>query len=168
VAAATARSDKLTQAILAKAFRGEPAPTEAELARREGRDCEPASVLLERIRAEPAVHQLGKPSRRAKKCPEESSRGSKNRGARPRFPREQPEEIPRIHISRSRELIRPHPPAIVLPGTYLLLSCPGLLPTLGELPTQLADFLHGHIHKNAGFSQENADKVSETQALEQP
>jgi type I restriction enzyme S subunit len=27
-------------------------PTEAELARREGRDYEPASVLLERIRAE--------------------------------------------------------------------------------------------------------------------
>ncbi len=40
-----------TQAILAKAFRGELAPTEAELARQEGRDCEPASVLLERIRA---------------------------------------------------------------------------------------------------------------------
>jgi type I restriction enzyme S subunit len=54
VAAATARADKLTQAILAKAFRGELVPTEAELARREGRDYEPASVLLERIRAERA------------------------------------------------------------------------------------------------------------------
>jgi type I restriction enzyme S subunit len=52
VTAATARADKLTQAILAKAFRGELAPTEAELARQEGRDYEPASVLLERIRAE--------------------------------------------------------------------------------------------------------------------
>ena len=52
MAAATARADKLTQAILAKAFRGELAPTEAELARREGCDYEPASVLLERIRAE--------------------------------------------------------------------------------------------------------------------
>jgi type I restriction enzyme S subunit len=52
VAAATARVEKLTQAILAKAFRGELVPTEAELARREGRDYEPASVLLERIRAE--------------------------------------------------------------------------------------------------------------------
>jgi type I restriction enzyme S subunit len=50
VAAATARADKLTQAILAKAFRGELVPTEAELARREGRDFEPASVLLERVR----------------------------------------------------------------------------------------------------------------------
>lgn len=48
------RSDKLTQSILAKAFRGELVPTEAELARREGRDYEPASVLLERIRAERA------------------------------------------------------------------------------------------------------------------
>jgi hypothetical protein len=55
VAAATARAEKLTQAILAKAFRGELAPTEAELASREGRDYEPASVLLERIRAEREV-----------------------------------------------------------------------------------------------------------------
>ncbi len=54
VAAAMARAGKLTQAVLAKAFRGELVPTEAELARREGRDYEPASVLLERIRTERA------------------------------------------------------------------------------------------------------------------
>jgi type I restriction enzyme S subunit len=47
---ATARAEKLTQAILAKAFRGELVPTEAELARHEGRSYEPAPVLLERIR----------------------------------------------------------------------------------------------------------------------
>ena len=52
VSAATLRAHKLTQSILAKAFRGELVPTEAELARREGREYEPASVLLERIRAE--------------------------------------------------------------------------------------------------------------------
>jgi type I restriction enzyme S subunit len=51
VAMATARAEKLTQSILAKAFRGELVPTEAELARREGHEYEPASVLLERIRA---------------------------------------------------------------------------------------------------------------------
>jgi len=67
VAAATTWADKLTQAILAKAFRGELVPTEAELARREGRDYEPASVLLERIRAERAMHPARKPSRRVKK-----------------------------------------------------------------------------------------------------
>jgi type I restriction enzyme S subunit len=50
-AAATARAGKLTQAILAKAFRGELVPTEAELASRDGRDFEPASMLLEQIRA---------------------------------------------------------------------------------------------------------------------
>jgi len=50
VTAATARAERLTQAILAKAFRGELVPTEAELARREGRDYEPASALLKRIR----------------------------------------------------------------------------------------------------------------------
>ena len=47
---AQAHVDKLTQSILAKAFRGELVPTEAELARRERRDYEPASNLLERIR----------------------------------------------------------------------------------------------------------------------
>ena len=51
VQAATARVERITQAILAKAFRGELVPTEAELARQESRDYEPASVLLERIRA---------------------------------------------------------------------------------------------------------------------
>jgi type I restriction enzyme S subunit len=48
--AATLKVGRLTQSILAKAFRGELVPTEAELARRESRDYEPASVLLERIR----------------------------------------------------------------------------------------------------------------------
>jgi type I restriction enzyme S subunit len=59
-AVATRLADKLTQSILAKAFRGELVPTEAELARREGREYEPASVLLERIRAERA--NLTKPT----------------------------------------------------------------------------------------------------------
>ena len=65
VVAATARADKLTQAILAKAFRGELVPTEAELARREGRDYELASALLERIRAERAKEGNG--AKRAKR-----------------------------------------------------------------------------------------------------
>ena len=52
LAVAIARTDKIPQAILAKAFRGELVPTEAELARAEGRDYEPASALLERIRKE--------------------------------------------------------------------------------------------------------------------
>jgi hypothetical protein len=48
---ATTRAIKLTDAILTKAFRGELVPTEAELARIEGRDYEPGSILLERIRS---------------------------------------------------------------------------------------------------------------------
>jgi type I restriction enzyme S subunit len=43
---------KLTQSVLAKAFRGELVPTEAELARREGREYECAAALLERIKRE--------------------------------------------------------------------------------------------------------------------
>jgi type I restriction enzyme S subunit len=50
--AASRRVETLTQAILAEAFRGELVPTEAELARQGGRDYEPATVLLERIRDE--------------------------------------------------------------------------------------------------------------------
>ena len=52
VEAAKLRAEKLTQAILAKAFRGELVPTEAELARREGRSYESASELLARIKSE--------------------------------------------------------------------------------------------------------------------
>ena len=50
VKAATARTEKVTQAVLAKAFRGELVETEAEVARREGRDYEPAAVLLQKMK----------------------------------------------------------------------------------------------------------------------
>ena len=58
VAAAKVRSDKLTQAILAKAFRGELVPTEAELARRERRPYEPASDLLARIKSDKEMNEI--------------------------------------------------------------------------------------------------------------
>jgi type I restriction enzyme S subunit len=56
IAAATARAEKLTQSILAKAFRGELVPTEAELARREGRDYESALTLLARVKGTGSSH----------------------------------------------------------------------------------------------------------------
>ena len=62
IAAATMRTDRLTQAILAKAFRGELVPTEAELARREGRDYETAAQLLYRIKSERAAITESKPT----------------------------------------------------------------------------------------------------------
>jgi type I restriction enzyme S subunit len=70
VTAAMVRADKLTQSILAKAFRGELVPTEAELARQEGREYEPASVLLERIREQRLKHDAHhtKPNRKARKA----------------------------------------------------------------------------------------------------
>lgn len=49
---AQAQVERLTQSVLAKAFRGELVPTEAELARRENRSYEPASELLARIQAD--------------------------------------------------------------------------------------------------------------------
>ena len=73
LATATARVEKLTQAVLAKAFRGELVPTEAELARVEGRDYEPASVLLERVRASRASVDPVKKSCGSHKNPSPSS-----------------------------------------------------------------------------------------------
>ncbi|MBI3830394.1 MAG: restriction endonuclease subunit S [Planctomycetes bacterium] len=67
VAAATLRADRLTQAILAKAFRGELVPTEAALARRENRPYEPASELLKRIQSARAAPQEPKPKRARQK-----------------------------------------------------------------------------------------------------
>jgi type I restriction enzyme S subunit len=52
VKSAALRAGHLMQSILAKAFRGDLVPTEADLARREHRTYEPASVLLARIKAE--------------------------------------------------------------------------------------------------------------------
>jgi type I restriction enzyme S subunit len=49
---ATERVEKTTQSILGRAFRGELVETEAELARREGRDYESAAQLLACIQAE--------------------------------------------------------------------------------------------------------------------
>lgn len=58
VAIAAERAEKLRRTVLTRALRGELVPTEAELARGDGRDCsngsgyEPAADLLERIGAE--------------------------------------------------------------------------------------------------------------------
>jgi type I restriction enzyme, S subunit len=52
--------DKLTPSVLAKAFRGELVPTEAELAERECRSYESADELLQRVR-NAAAHPNGKP-----------------------------------------------------------------------------------------------------------
>lgn len=59
---ARTKVDSLTQSILAKAFRGELVPTEAELAAAEGRDFESASQLLDRIRS---LHQPNASKRKA-------------------------------------------------------------------------------------------------------
>ena len=55
---AKARVDKISQSVLAKAFRGELVITEAELAKKEGRDYESAEELLERIKEEKEEREL--------------------------------------------------------------------------------------------------------------
>ena len=64
---ATTQADKLTQAILEKAFSGELVATEAELARQEGRICEPASVLMAKIKAQSKINKLQRKRERSKK-----------------------------------------------------------------------------------------------------
>ncbi len=66
---AQAQADRLTQSLLAKAFRGELVPTEAALARREGRDYEPATELLQRIRREREASAAanGNPTKRTRR-----------------------------------------------------------------------------------------------------
>lgn len=65
---ADAHVERLRQAILAKAFRGELVPTEHELAALEGRDYESAEQLLARLRAERSTAEPAKPSRRPRKA----------------------------------------------------------------------------------------------------
>lgn len=81
VRAATVRAERMPQAILARAFRGELVPTEAELARAEGRDYEPASVLLARIH-EARQHQ--EPARRQRRTARRSDPWPDQRRAAPK------------------------------------------------------------------------------------
>jgi len=55
VTVARDKTEKLRQSILAKAFSGQLVETEAEIAKREGRDYETAEVLLEKIKAEKGI-----------------------------------------------------------------------------------------------------------------
>ncbi len=60
-AAAAVRAEKLAQAVLARAFCGELVPTEADFARAEERDYEPALVLLQRVRLQQEQPARDKP-----------------------------------------------------------------------------------------------------------
>ena len=77
VARGTRRVETITQSVLAKAFRGELVPTEAELARAEGRAYEPASALLERIKAE---RNVAKPKRARRTAKKSTEGGTSKRG----------------------------------------------------------------------------------------
>jgi len=74
--AAIGSTSSITSAILAKAFRGELVCTEAELAGKEGRDYEPASDLLERIRTHKAKSDEVSPDRSVR-----AQRGQRATGA---------------------------------------------------------------------------------------
>jgi type I restriction enzyme S subunit len=62
---ATAQVARLTQSMLAKAFRGELVPTEAELARWQGREYETAEQLLARIKTNEGQNTTAPLRRRA-------------------------------------------------------------------------------------------------------
>lgn len=77
------RSATLAQSILAKAFRGELVPTEAALARSEGREYESAAQLLARVHAERQAQEPVKVSKRKKAAERvaEAPKKSKRRAA---------------------------------------------------------------------------------------
>jgi len=78
VSAAATQAEKLPQAILSKAFAGEMVPTEAELARQEGRTYETAAELLRRIGEQSAAPS---PQRRHNGTPARSGRGRERQRA---------------------------------------------------------------------------------------
>lgn len=67
VAEATRRAETMMQSILARAFRGELVPTEADLAAAEGRDYETAETLMHRSHGELLVQNPKKKSKLGKK-----------------------------------------------------------------------------------------------------
>jgi type I restriction enzyme S subunit len=83
VRAATVRAERLPQAILARAFRGELVPTEGELATKEGREYEAASVLLERIQE---ARKQNKPAKRGSGGKNMAKRSTGRQAARNRKP----------------------------------------------------------------------------------
>jgi len=86
VRAASVRANRLPQAILARAFRGELVPTEAELAAKEGNDYESATALLERIQDERKKQELAKRGRGGKYM-------AKRKGRRPAKSRRPLDEV---------------------------------------------------------------------------
>lgn len=83
VQAAMARAERLPQAILARAFRGELVPTEADLAAREGRGYEPAAALLARIEEARQQQSSSKLKPGGKRMPKEFSRRPAAKNRRP-------------------------------------------------------------------------------------
>jgi type I restriction enzyme S subunit len=73
---ATAQVGTLPQAILSKAFSGDLVPTEAELARQEGRAYEPASLLLQRLGQQSAIPTSGRRKGRTGRAIKSASRAS--------------------------------------------------------------------------------------------
>lgn len=71
VQAADSRAAKLPQAILSRAFSGELVPTEAELARIDGRTYETAEELLRPLEAEPTAPRSKRTQRRARRVGED-------------------------------------------------------------------------------------------------
>jgi len=83
---------KLTPSLLAKAFRGELVPTEAELARQEKRDYEPASLLLERVKQQ----RIRDESEAARPTRSEASTAARNIKGSARLTRRGPQ--PRVRV----------------------------------------------------------------------
>jgi len=142
VQAATKRADALTQSILRSAFRGELVPTEAELARAEGRDYEPASVLLERIRAQ----------RKA-----EPGRNGSPRQRKARQKRQAPESDEAGRLQARANAVEPAPRLEVTPAQAVAAPVPAL--------TALADYSTNELMAEFRAALWGAGQLTETDLL---
>lgn len=94
LATATRAADRLVLSVLAGALRGELVATEAEVARREGREYEPAWALLDRVRADRDAAGGGVSTRRRRKAERLSPAGEPAPAPRPpRLEEQTPEQI---------------------------------------------------------------------------
>jgi type I restriction enzyme S subunit len=93
LAVATRTADRLSLSVLAGALRGELVATEAELARREGREYEPAWTLLDRIRADREAAGGGVTTRRRKAEPLSPAGETAPAARPPRLEEQTPEQI---------------------------------------------------------------------------
>ncbi|HQP37151.1 MAG TPA: hypothetical protein PLI95_18330 [Polyangiaceae bacterium] len=98
--------DRYRASVLKAAVEGRLVPTEAELARREGRDYEPASVLLERILDERRRRWIEDAAEKARAKAEEKTR----KAGKPWTPKDDTKTLEQERLKAAKKYKEPEPP----------------------------------------------------------